>query len=72
MVVNVEPQSTAAEAGILLGDILIEIEDSSVEKLRDLQAFLEPQNIGKAIAIKLIRAGKLQNISVTVGDSGNR
>ena len=72
MVVNVEPQSPAAEAGILLGDILIEIENSSVEKLRDLQAFLEPQNIGKAIAIKLIRAGKLEQISVTVGDSGNR
>ena len=72
MVVNVEAQSPAAEAGILLGDILIEIEDNSVEKLRDLQAFLEPQNIGKAIAIKLIRAGKLQNISVTVGDSGDR
>lgn len=71
MVVNVEPQSTAAEAGILLGDILIEIEDSSVGKLRDLQAFLEPQNIGKAIAIKMIRAGKLEQISVTVGDSGN-
>lgn len=72
MVVNVEPQSPAAEAGVILGDILIEIEATSIEKLRDLQAFLEPQNIGKAIAIKSIRAGKLQEISLTVGDSGNR
>ena len=72
MIVNVEPQSPAAEAGILLGDILTRIETTSVAKLRDLQTFLEPQNIGKAIAVELIRAGKLENISLTVGDSGNR
>ena len=72
MIVNVEPQSPAAEAGILLGDILTKIETTSVAKLRDLQAFLEPQNIGKAIAVELIRGGKLENISLTVGDSGDR
>ena len=72
MIVNVEPQSPAAEAGILLGDILTKIETASGGKLRDLQAFLEPQNIGKAIAVELIRGGKLENISLTVGDSGNR
>ena len=72
MVVNVEPQSPAAEASILLGDILTKIEATPVAKLRDIQAFLEPQNVAKAIAIELIRGGKLQNISLTIGDSGNR
>ena len=72
IIVNVEPQSPAAEAGILLGDILTKIETTPVAKLRDLQAFLEPQNIGKTIAVELIRGGKLQNISLTVGDSGDR
>ena len=72
MIVNVEPQSPAAEAGILLGDILTKIETTPVAKLRDLQAFLEPQNIGQAIAVELIRGGKLENISLTVGDSGDR
>ena len=72
MVLNVEPESPAAEAGILLGDILTKIETTTVGKLRDLQAFLEPQNVGKAIAVELIRGGRLQNISLTIGDSGNR
>ena len=72
MVLNVEPESPAAEAGILLGDILTKIETTTVAKLRDLQAFLEPQNVGKAILVELIRGGKLQNISVTIGDRGNR
>ncbi|MBE9047201.1 serine protease [Pleurocapsales cyanobacterium LEGE 10410] len=72
MVVNVEPQSPAAEAGILLGDILTKIDATPVAKLRDLQAVLEPQNVGKAIAIETIRGGKLQHISLTIGDSENR
>ena len=72
MVLNVEPQSPAAEAGIFLGDILTKIEATPVAKLRDLQTFLEPQNVGKAIAVELIRGGKLQDVSLTIGDSGNR
>lgn len=72
MVVNIESQSPAEQAGIYLGDILTKIEDTTVENLRDLQAYLEPQNVGKAIAIQLIRGGKLQNISLTIGDSGSR
>ena len=72
MVVNVEPQSPAADAGMLLGDILTKIEATPIEKLRDIQGFLEPQNVGKAIAISLIRGGKLQQVSLTIGDSGSR
>ncbi len=72
MVVNVESQSPAEQAGILLGDILTKIENTPVARLRDIQAFLEPQNVGSAIAIQLIRGGKLKEISLTVGDSGSR
>ena len=43
--------------------------DTSVEKLRDIQAFFEPQNVGKTIGVQLIRGGKLQDISLTIGGS---
>ncbi len=72
MVMNVEAESPAQQAGILLGDILTEIEDTPVVRLRDIQTYLEPQNVGKAIAIQLIRAGAVQNISLTVGDRGDK
>lgn len=72
MVASVETQSPAETAGILLGDILTKIENTPIERYRDIQAFLEPQNVGKDIEIQLIRAGKLQNVSLTVGDSGKR
>ena len=70
MVMNVEAESPAQQAGILLGDILTEIEDTPVVKMRDIQTYLEPQNVGKAIAIQLIRGGAVRDISLTVGDRG--
>ena len=69
MVVKVESQAPAAQAGILLGDIFTKMGDTSVEKLRDIQAFFEPQNVGKTIGVQLIRGGKLQDISLTIGGS---
>ena len=70
MVANVETQSPAERASIILGDILITIEDTPVTRLKDIQAYLEPQNVGKAINIGLIRGGKFQEVSLTIGDSG--
>ena len=70
MVVNVETDAPADTAGIILGDILVAIEDTFLTRLRDIQAYLEPQNVGKTIKIQLIRAGKLMDVSLTVGDSG--
>ncbi|WP_036483749.1 S1C family serine protease [Myxosarcina sp. GI1] len=70
MILSVESLAPAEQAGILLGDILTEIEDTAIKNIRDIQSYLEPQNIGKTIKIKLIRAGSLQNISLTIGDSG--
>ena len=70
MIVNVETQSPAQSAGIILGDILIAMEDTPIKRLKDIQAYLEPQNVGKTIKIGLIRAGKLKDVSLTIGDSG--
>ena len=72
MVVNLEAESPAQEAGITLGDILVAIEDTPITRLRDIQAYLEPQNVGKTIQLRLVRAGELKNISLKVGDSGHR
>jgi S1-C subfamily serine protease len=70
MVVSVETQAPAEQAGIILGDILIKFENTPITRLRELQAYLEPHNVGKTIEIQLIRAGELRNVSLIVGNSG--
>ena len=69
MIVNLETSSPAQQAGIILGDVLVAIEDTPIGRLRDIQAYLEPQNVGKTIQIRLIRGGKLKDVSLTVGES---
>ena len=70
MVASVETDSPAQQTGIILGDILVAIEGTAIERLRDVRAYLEPQNVGKTIQIRLIRGGELKDVSLTVGDSG--
>ena len=72
MVMDVETSAPAEQAGIILGDILISIEDTTITRLRDIQAYLEPPNVGKTVEMQLIRAGELKDVSLTIGDSGSR
>ena len=69
MVVSVETQSPAQSAQIIQGDIIVAIEDTPIKRFRDIQAYLEPQNVGKSIKIELIRAGELKDVSLTIGNS---
>ena len=70
MIINVETQSPAQEAGIILGDILVAIEDEPITRLKDIQVYLEPQKVNQTIKIGLIRAGEFKDLSLTIGNSG--
>jgi serine protease DegQ len=72
LVITVEPTSAAENAGIVLGDIIIAIEGTPVRNVRSLHHALDPENVGKALTIELLRAGKLHKLSVTVGERPER
>ena len=68
MVVKVEPGGPADEAGVLLGDILLGIGNTPLEQIEELQSFSDSGVIGKPVKAKLIRAGALQEVEITVGE----
>jgi S1-C subfamily serine protease len=68
MVVRVEPGGPADQAGVLLGDILLGIGDTQIEQIEELQSFSDSGVIGKPVKAKLIRAGALQEVEITVGE----
>jgi S1-C subfamily serine protease len=68
LVVMVAPGSPAEQAGILLGDVLVTIDGSPVQSLRGLQAGLDSEKIGKAVAVQLVRGGQLVKLLVTPGE----
>ena len=68
MVVKVEPGGPADQVGVLLGDILLGIGNTPLEQIEELQSFSDSGVIGKPVKAKLIRAGTLQELEITVGE----
>jgi S1-C subfamily serine protease len=69
MVVNVEPDSPADRAGLLLGDVLVTLAGVGVGDPGDVRGILnQPDRIGKTVPIQAIRGGTLVELTVTIGE----
>jgi S1-C subfamily serine protease len=68
MILGLDPQAGAAQAGILLGDMLVAVNEQMIQSPRDLQVLLDPQSVGQTLKLQLIRAGTIQQISAVVGE----
>jgi S1-C subfamily serine protease len=68
VIVNLETDGPAERAGLLLGDILVALEDQELGDPSDLIARLGPDRIGHPAALRVIRGGELLTVPVTVGE----
>jgi S1-C subfamily serine protease len=67
MVIDVAPDGPAAQAGILMGDILVAVDAEGVGSASELARRLGPETIGRQVQLRLIRAGAPQSVAATVG-----
>ncbi|MEL6308743.1 MAG: trypsin-like peptidase domain-containing protein [Chloroflexota bacterium] len=68
LVVSVEADSPAAQANLLVGDILVAVDEESVEQLEELLALLTGTRVGKEIPVQIVRGGELRDVPVTIGE----
>ena len=68
IVLEVEPESPAHKAGIVIGDILVSLAGHPVARLEDVHSQLRGEAIGKPLALKLVRGGATQEVSIVVGE----
>ncbi len=66
LVVHVEPGAPADQAGMLLGDVLIELEGQSVTDTGEVQNVLHSAKVGSIVQASLIRAGALATARITL------
>ena len=70
LIVAVEPQSPADRAGLMQGDTLLALDGTVTRSLQDLYTGLRKAKVGATQTVRLVRAGELKDISVTVGEAG--
>jgi S1-C subfamily serine protease len=68
LVIDVEPGSPADAGGVLLGDMLLEAAGQPVRHAEDLLGALTAERIGTVLPLKLMRAGEVRDVAVTVGE----
>lgn len=66
MVVSLAGNAPAALAGMMQGDILLDLNGQPVTQLRAVRAALDEGRVGQVVAVRLLRAGIVQTLSVTV------
>lgn len=67
IVLSVEEGSAAAQAGLLLGDVLIALNGVPLHDAEDLQSLMGPDSVGATMTAQLIRAGQRIDVPVTIG-----
>jgi S1-C subfamily serine protease len=70
LIVAVEPQSPADKAGLMQGDTLVALNGTTTSSLEDLYAGLRKAKVGATQTVKVVRAGELKELQVTVGEAG--
>ncbi len=66
MVVSLAASAPAEAAGMLPGDIVLDIDGTPLNRPRALSALMGPERIGQAVSLRVLRAGAVQTISVTI------
>jgi S1-C subfamily serine protease len=71
LILSVEKGGPADRAGVLLGDVLLSLGSTQIERIEDLQSFCASApigTIGKAVNARLIRAGSLIELSIVLAE----
>jgi S1-C subfamily serine protease len=68
LVVQVEPGSPAARAGVEQGDIIVQIGDRPVDTEVDLFAYLRRQKPGQTVKLTIVRDSKERTLRVTLDE----
>ena len=68
IVLEVEPESPAHRAGVVIGDILVALAGHPVARLEDVHSQLSGEAIGKSLPLQLVRGGATQEVNIVVGE----
>jgi S1-C subfamily serine protease len=68
MVMSVDKQGPAAQAGIRQGDVIVSVNNERIAGVRALVRSLGPDSVGSTVDLAIQRAGAPVNVKLTIGE----
>jgi S1-C subfamily serine protease len=68
LLISVEPAGPAGQAGLLLGDTIVALDNQPVRHMDDLLALLGGERVGVSTPVRIVRGGVVQELQVTIGE----
>jgi serine protease Do len=68
IILEVESESPAHKAGLVIGDIVVSLSGQPVARLEDVHSQLQGAAIGKSLTLGFVRGGTFQETHVVVGE----
>jgi S1-C subfamily serine protease len=72
IVVDVQPGSPAAAAGLTIGDVIVSLGATRIADPTDLKSALRPDRVGESVTASVLRGGEPKDLPVTVGERPRR
>ena len=81
LILSVESGSPADRAGVLIGDIIVAMNDDPqggsashrrIEAIDDIQRMLDPERVGQPLTVQMVRGGQLISLTIVVGERPRR
>ncbi len=67
LVSNIEPDSAAEHAGLLVDDIIVKIDEKNIDNSRELANAIGLKGSGEQVRIEFVRDGKSHEVTATLG-----
>lgn len=66
--VNIEAGGPADKAGMLLGDVIVALDNNPINDTYDVLAMLGSESVGKTMQAQVIRGGALVELAIAIGE----
>jgi len=72
IVLSLEPAGPAAQAGVLIGDVLLSLGGKAVPDTDDIQAVLESNSVGQSVEAEVLRGGVPRKVAIAIRERPRR
>ena len=68
LVLDVTAGGPAEAAGVLIGDIVLDLDQQAIASVDDLLALLNTERVGRSVPLRVLRGAAATDLSVTIGE----